>query len=161
MKVKNIRVVQLSRNKLLMLDRNNEVAPAGLLALNYSGIGAEDGYKVYRTLRSIRPWFMDMVAQQNEIVHKHLTDDEIRGMIAYETAVDRTAEGIMSDEEYQACQVKYAEANIDIQPLLEDESDIDIRPVSFQVYYKIKEANKEILNFCADDLLEGILWVEE
>lgn len=160
-KIKNIKAAKISDCGLLVLGQDNNAAAKGLLALKYNNVGPEDGYKIFRTLRTLRKWVPDIIIQRSEILHQHISDEEIRRMIAYELAVDKSAEGIMSDEEYKAGQKKIDEAGADAAPLLEDETELDVRPVSFNTYYALKEENKDILDFRADDLLEGILWKDK
>lgn len=160
-KIKNIKAAKISDCGLLVLGQDNNAAAKGLLALNYNNVGPEDGYKIFRTLRTLRKWVPDIITQRSEIVHQHISDEEIRRMIAYELAKDKRADGIMSDDEYKAGQKKLDEASTDVAPLLEDESELDVRPVSFNTYYALKEENKNILDFMADDLLEGILWKDK
>lgn len=160
-KIKNIKAAKISDSGLLVLGQDNNAAAKGLLALKYNNVGPEAGYMIFRTLRTLRKWVADIITQRSEIVHQHISDEEIRRMIAYELAVDKSVEGIMSDDEYMAGRKKLDEAGADVAPLLEDETELDVRPVSFQTYYALKESNKDILDFRADDLLEGILWKDK
>lgn len=133
----------------------------GILDIDYSCVEPENGYKVFKTLRSIKNAAKEIDEQRAEIVKQHITDEELTKMRQYAAAKDKSGEGIISQEEYAAGTEKLDAATNEIAHLFEDDTKIDVRPIPFTSYFSLKKANKEKMNNAVDELLEDILWKDE
>lgn len=133
----------------------------GVLNVDYSVVDGRDAYKVYRTLRDIRKAAQDIEEQRGELIRRHVSDEEIRKAQAYETAVKSKKEPEMTGEEYAAVIAKLNEAGKEIESLMNDTTEIDVRTIPFGEYFKVKKANKDLLKPAADFILEGVLWKDE
>lgn len=133
----------------------------GILDIDYSCVEPENGYKVFKTLRSIKNAAKEIDAQRTEIVKQHITDEELMKMRQYAAAKDKSGDGIISQEEYAAGTKKLDAATNEIEHLFDDETKIDVRPIPFASYFGLKKANKDKMNNIVDDLLEDILWKDE
>lgn len=138
-----------------------ELAGRGALSLDTSALEVEDGYKVFRTLRSLKEAAKSFDEQKVEIVKSRVPDEELRRAQEYERAGDKTAEGLMSRADYEAVIAKLGEANRLVVKLAEDEVDVEARPVPFKVYHALKKANGGVLKSDVDIALEGVLWKDE
>lgn len=133
----------------------------GLLNLDYSNIAAAQSYKIFKTLRAFKDAAKAYDEQRAELVRRHVPDEELGKAQAYEQAKDRTAEGLMSAEDYAKVLEKLRTAQDEVNELLGDEVELDARPVPFEVYFALKKDNRELLRPDADMMLEGIMWKEE
>ena len=129
----------------------------GLLNLNISDITAEDGYKVFRTLKALRKAAEAFEETRMELVRSKVSDAEQEKARAYDEAKDKSAEGLISAEERKAIAGKVEEAGKAVLPLLNDTSEVEVRPVPFAAWFKLKRRN-DILTTDMDMLLEGVLW---
>lgn len=129
----------------------------GLLNINTSDLTAEDGYKVFRTLKALRKAAEAFEEARMELVRSKVSDGEQEKARAYDEAKDKSAEGLISAEERKAIAEKVAEAGKAVLPLLNDTSEVEVRPVPFAAWFKLKRRN-EILTTDMDMLLEGVLW---
>lgn len=132
----------------------------GLLNLNISDLTAEDGYKVFRTLKALRKAAEAFEETRMELVRSKVSDGEQEKARAYDEAKDKSAEGLISAEERKAIAEKVAEAGEAVLPLLNDTSEVEVRPVPFAAWFKLKRRN-DVLTTDMDMLLEGVLWAEE
>lgn len=137
------------------------LARRGALSLDTSALEVEDGYKVFRTLRSLRDAAKSYDEQKAEIVKARVSDEGLRRAQKYEKAEGRESDGQMSRSDYEAVIAKLAEANRLVAKLEEDEVEVEARPVSFKVYYALKKANGGVLKSDIDIALEGVLWKDE
>lgn len=133
----------------------------GLLNINTSDLTAEDGYKVFRTLKALRKAAEAFEETRMELVRSKVSDAEQEKARAYDEAKDKSAEGLISAEERKAIAGKVAEAGKAVLPLLEDSSEIEVRPLTFEAYFGLKAKNGDILRSDMDMMLEGVLWAEE
>ena len=133
----------------------------GLLNIDYTEVDGEQAYKVYRFLRDVRKAVMDIEEQRGELVRRHVSDEELRKAQAYEAAKKENKEPEMPDEEYKAVISKLSEAGREVESLMNDTTDIDVRPVPFCEFFKMKKANKEFFSTDVDIALEGVLWKDE
>lgn len=136
----------------------------GLLNIDYTEVDGEQAYKVYRFLRDVRKAVMDIEEQRGELVRRHVSDEELRKAQAYEAALKdkkENKEPEMPDEEYKAVISKLSEAGREVESLMNDTTDIDVRPVPFCEFFKMKKANKEFFSTDVDIALEGVLWQDE
>lgn len=136
------------------------IAGKGLFSLDTAALTAEDGYKVFRTVKALKKAYEAFEEQRVEIIHSKVSDEEQEKARAYERASDKTAEGIISEEEYKGIFAKLEEAAKSLAPLFSDSTEVEARPISFSSYFALKKANKE-LKSDLDVLLEGILWEDE
>lgn len=136
------------------------MAGRGLFALDTSALNAEEGYKVFRTIKALRKAYEAFEEQRVDLVRTKVSDEEQEKARAYEQAGDKSAEGIISAEEYKAILEKVREAGKAVMPLFGDSSEVDVRPISFSSYFSLKKGNKE-LKSDMDEMLEGILWQDE
>lgn len=130
----------------------------GLLNIDYTEVDGGQAYKVYRFLRDVRKAVMDIEEQRGELVRRHVSDEELRKAQAYEAALKEKKEPEMSEEDYKAVIAKLNEAGREVESLMNDTTDIDVRPVPFGEYFKMKKANKSFFATDVDIALEGILW---
>lgn len=130
----------------------------GVLNLNTSDLTAEEGYKVFRSLKAMRKAAEAFEETRTELVRSKVSDEEQQKAKEYDAAKDRTAEGLVTAEERKAIAGKVEEAGKAVLPLLNDVSEMDVRPVSFEVYYKLKKKNGDVLRADIDMMLEGVLW---
>lgn len=137
------------------------LARRGALSLDTSALEVEDGYKVFRTLRSLRDAAKSYDEQKAEIVKSRVSEEELRRAQEYEKAGGRESDGLMSRTDYEAFVAKLAEANRLVARLEEDEVEVESRPVPFKVYYALKRANGGVLKSDVDIALEGVLWQDE
>lgn len=137
------------------------LARRGALSLDTSALEVEDGYKVFRTLRSLRDAAKSYDEQKAEIVKSRVSDEELRRAQEYEKAGGRETDGLMSRSDYEAVIAKLAEANRLVARLEEDEVEVESRPVPFKVYHALKKANGGVLKSDVDIALEGVLWQDE
>lgn len=133
----------------------------GVLNVDYSVVDGKDAYKVYRTLRDIRKAAQDIEEQRGELIRRHVSDEEVRKAQAYEAAVKDKKEPERTGEEYAAVVAKLNEAGKEIESLMNDTTEIDVRTIPFGEYFKVKKANKDLLKPAADFILEGVLWKDE
>lgn len=133
----------------------------GLLNIDYTEVDGGQAYKVYRFLRDVRKAVMDIEEQRGELVRRHVSDEELRKAQAYETAKKENKEPEMPDEEYKAVISKLSEAGREVESLMNDTTDIDVRPVPFCEFFKMKKANKGFFTTDVDIALEGVLWKDE
>ena len=129
----------------------------GLLNLNISDLTAEDGYKVFRTLKALRKAAEAFEETRMELVRSKVSDGEQEKARAYDEAKDKSAEGLISAEERKAIAEKVEEAGKAVLPLLNDTSEVEVRPVPFAAWFKLKRRN-DVLTTDMDMLLEGVLW---
>lgn len=134
---------------------------AGLLNIDYSQAAPEHGYKVFKTLRALKDAIKDVEEQRSELIRKHVPDDLLGKMQEYERAKDKSADGLMTASEYAEGSKKLQVAFKDVKQLLDDSTDVEARPVPFDIYFAMKKDNKDILRPGLDFLLEGVLWEEE
>ena len=134
---------------------------AGLLNIDYSQAAPEHGYKVFKTLRALKDAIKDVEEQRSELIRKHVPDDLLGKMQEYERAKDKSADGLMTASEYAEGSKKLQVAFKDVKQLLDDNTDVEARPVPFDIYFAMKKDNKDILRPGLDFLLEGVLWEEE
>lgn len=144
------------KNKVL-IDLSNK----GLFTLDYSGLDAKGGYKVLRTVTALRKAAAALEQERAAILKERVGADDMRKAQQYERATDKTAEGIITAEEYSAIMLRFVAALGLIKELLEDEVEVDARPLDFETYFTLKKANKDVLTADADVLLEGLLWQED
>ena len=150
----------MSRVKMTYADVAG-LARRGALSLDTSALEVEDGYKVFRTLRSLRDAAKSYDEQKAEIVKSRVSDEELRRAQEYEKAGGRETDGLMSRCDYEAVIAKLAEANRLVARLEEDEVEVESRPVPFKVYHALKKANGGVLKSDVDIALEGVLWQDE
>lgn len=132
----------------------------GLLNINTSDLTAEDGYKVFRTLKALRQAAEAFEESRKELVRSKVSDEEQEKAKAYDEAKDKSAEGLMTAEERRAVAGKVAEAGKAVLPLLEDSSEIEVRPLTFEAYFGLKAKNGDVLRSDMDMMLEGVLWAD-
>lgn len=133
----------------------------GLLNIDYTEVDGGQAYKVYRFLRDVRKAAQDIEEQRGELVRRHVSEEELRKAQAYEAAKKENKEPEMPDEEYKAVISKLSEAGREVESLMNDTTDIDVRPVPFCEFFKMKKANKEFFTTDVDIALEGVLWKDE
>lgn len=133
----------------------------GLLNIDYTEVDGGQAYKVYRFLRDVRKAVTDIEEQRGELVRRHVSDEELRKAQAYEAALKEKKEPEMSEEEYKAVIAKLSEAGREVESLMTDTTDIDVRPVPFSEFFKMKKANKTFFATDVDIALEGVLWQDE
>lgn len=133
----------------------------GLLNVDYSEVDGGQAYKVYRFLRDVRKAAQDIEEQRGELVRRHVSEEELRKAQAYEAAKKENKEPEMPDEEYKAVISKLSEAGREVESLMNDTTDIDVRPVPFCEFFKMKKANKGFFTTDVDIALEGVLWKDE
>lgn len=129
----------------------------GLLNLNTSDLTAEEGYKLFRTLKALRKAAEAFEETRLELVRSKVSDEEQEKARAYDEAKDKSAEGLISAEERKAIAGRVAEAGKAVLPLLNDTSEVEVRPVPFTAWFKLKRRN-DVLTTDMDMLLEGVLW---
>ena len=100
----------------------------GLLNLNTSDLTAEDGYKVFRTLKALRKAAEAFEESRKELVRSKVSDEEQEKARAYDEAKDKSAEGLITAEERKAIAGRVAEAGKAVLPLLNDTSEVEVRP---------------------------------
>lgn len=133
----------------------------GILNVDYSEVDGGHAYKVYRFLRDVRKAAQDIEEQRGELVRRHVSDEELRKAQAYEAAKKENKETEMPEEDYKAVIAKLSEAGKEVEALMNDTTDIDVRPVPFCEFFKMKKANKEFFSTDVDIALEGVLWQDE
>lgn len=133
----------------------------GLLNIDYTEVDGGQAYKVYRFLRDVRKAAQDIEEQRGELVRRHVSDEELRKAQAYEAALKEKKEPEMSEEEYKAVIAKLSEAGKEVEALMNDTTDIDVRPVPFSEFFKMKKVNKTFFATDVDIALEGVLWKDE
>lgn len=133
----------------------------GLLNIDYTEVDGGQAYKVYRFLRDVRKAAQDIEEQRGELVRRHVSEEELRKAQAYEAALKDKKEPEMSEEDYKAVIAKLSEAGKEVEALMNDTTDIDVRPVPFEEYFKMKKANKGFFTTDVDIALEGVLWKDE
>ena len=133
----------------------------GLLNINTSDLTAEDGYKVFRTLKALRKALEAFEESRKELVRSKVSDEEQEKAKAYDEAEDKTAEGLITAEERKVIAGKVEEAGKAVLPLLEDSSEIEVRPLTFEAYFVLKAKNGDVMRSDMDLTLEGVLWAEE
>ena len=134
------------------------VAQRGVLSVDNSSLEVEDGYKVFRTLRALKEAAKSFDDQKTEIIKSRVSEEELGKAQAYEKAEDKAAEGLMSKADYEKFIAKLNEANRLVAKLVEDEVEVEVRPVSFKSYFALKKANKDVLKTDMDMVLEGVMW---
>lgn len=130
----------------------------GILNVDYSDVDGGQAYKVYRFLRDLRKAAQDIEEQRGELVRRHVSEEELKKAQAYEAARRDRREPEMSEEEYRAVIAKLSEAGGEVEALMNDSTEMDVRPIPSDDYFRLKKANAGILKFFADELLEGVLW---
>lgn len=141
--------------------RNGEIVSLvnmGILNVDYSSVDGAQAYKVYRFLRDLRKAAQDIEEQRGELVRRHVSEEELKKAQAYEAARRDKREPEMSEEEYRAVIAKLSEAGGEVEALMDDSTEMDVRPIPSDDYFRLKKANAGILKFFADELLEGVLW---
>ena len=163
--------------------RNGEIVSLvnmGILNVDYSSVDGAQAYKVYRFLRDLRKAAQDIEEQRGELVRRHVSEEELKKAqayeaalkekkepemsgedyraVAYEAALKEKKEPEMSGEDYRAVIAKLSEAGKEVAALMNDTTDIDVRPVPFEEYFKLKKANRELFRPSVDMALEGVLW---
>ena len=133
----------------------------GLLNIDYTEVDGGQAYKVYKFLRDVRKAAQDIEEQRGELVRRHVSEDEIRKAQAYEDAKKENKEPEMSEEDYKAVIANLSEAGKEVEALMNDTTDIDVRPVPFCEFFKMKKANKGFFTTDVDIALEGVLWKDE
>lgn len=133
----------------------------GILNVDYSEVDGGQAYKVYRFLRDVRKAAQDIEEQRGELVRRHVSEEELRKAQAYEAALKEKKEPEMSEEDYKAVIARLSEAGKEVESLMNDTTDIDVRPVPFCEFFKMKKANKEFFSTDVDIALEGVLWQDE
>lgn len=133
----------------------------GLLNIDYTEVDGGQAYKVYRFLRDVRKAVMDIEEQRGELVRRHVSEEELRKAQAYEAALKDKKAPEMSEEGYKAVIARLSEAGKEVEALMNDTTDIDVRPVPFCEFFKMKKANKEFFSTDVDIALEGVLWKDE
>ncbi len=133
----------------------------GLLNIDYTEVDGGQAYKVYRFLRDVRKAAQDIEEQRGELVRRHVSEEELRKAQAYEAAKKENKEPEMPDEEYKAVISKLSEAGREVESLMNDTTEIDVRPVPFCEFFKMKKANKGFFTTDVDIALEGVLWKDE
>lgn len=133
----------------------------GLLNIDYTEVDGGQAYKVYRFLRDVRKAVMDIEEQRGELVRRHASDEDLRKAQAYEAALKEKKVPEMPEEEYKAVISKLSEAGREVESLMNDTTDIDVRPVPFCEFFKMKKANKEFFATDIDIALEGVLWQDK
>lgn len=133
----------------------------GLLNIDYTEVDGEQAYKVYRFLRDVRKAAQDIEEQRGELVRRHVSEEELRKAQAYEAALKDKKEPEMSEEDYKAVIARLSEAGKEVEALMNDTTEIDIRTIPFGEYFKLKKANREMFRPGADFALEGVLWKDE
>ena len=144
--------------------RNGEIVSLvnmGILNVDYSSVDGAQAYKVYRFLRDLRKAAQDIEEQRGELVRRHVSEDELKKAQAYEAALKEKKEPEMSGEDYRAVIAKLSEAGKEVEALMNDTTDIVVRPVPFEEYFKLKKANRELFRPSVDMALEGVLWKDE
>lgn len=136
------------------------MAGRGLFAIDTAALNADEGYKVFRTIKALQKAYDVFEEQRVELVRTKVSDEEQEKAKAYEQARDKSSEGIISAEEYKAILEKVREAGKAVMPLFGDSSEVEVRPIPFASYFSLKKANKE-LKADMDGMLEGILWQDE
>ena len=132
----------------------------GLLNINTSDLTAEDGYKVFRTLKALRQAAEAFEEARKELVRSKVSDEEQEKAKAYDEAKDKTAEGLITAEERKVIAGKVEEAGKAVLPLLEDSSEIEVRPLTFEAYFVLKAKNGDVMRSDMDLMLEGVLWAD-
>lgn len=141
--------------------RNGEIVSLvsmGILNVDYSSVDGAQAYKVYRFLRDLRKAAQDIEEQRGELVRRHVSEEELKKAQAYEAALKEKKEPEMSGEDYRAVIAKLSEAGGEVKALMDDSTEMDVRPIPSDDYFRLKKANAGILKFFADELLEGVLW---
>ena len=133
----------------------------GILNVDYSEVDGGQAYKVYRFLRDVRKAAQDIEEQRGELVRRHVSEEELRKAQAYEAALKEKKEPEMSEEDYKAVIARLSEAGKEVEALMNDTTEIDIRTIPFGEYFKLKKANREMFRPGADFALEGVLWQDE
>ena len=133
----------------------------GLLNIDYTEVDGGQAYKVYKFLRDVRKAAQDIEEQRGELVRRHVSEDELRKAQAYEDAKKENKEPEMSEEDYKAVIANLSEAGKEVEALMNDTTDIDVRPVPFCEFFKMKKANKGFFTTDVDIALEGVLWKDE
>ena len=133
----------------------------GLLNIDYTEVDGEQAYKVYRFLRDVRKAAQDIEEQRGELVRRHVSEEELRKAQSYEAAKKENKEPEMSEEDYKAVIAKLSEVGKEVEALMNDTTDIDVRPVPFCEFFKMKKANKGFFTTDVDIALEGVLWKDE
>lgn len=133
----------------------------GLLNIDYTEVDGGQAYKVYRFLRDVRKAVMDIEEQRGELVRRHVSEDELRKAQAYEAAKKENKEPEMSEEDYKAVIARLSEAGKEVEALMNDTTEIDVRPVPFCEFFKMKKSNKGFFTTDVDIALEGVLWKDE
>ena len=133
----------------------------GILNVDYSDVDGGQAYKVYRFMRDVRKAAQDIEEQRGELVRRHVSEEEIRKAQSYEAALKEKKEPEMSEEDYKAVIAKLSEAGKEVEALMNDTTEIDVRPVPFCEFFKMKKANKGFFTTDVDIALEGVLWQDE
>lgn len=133
----------------------------GILNIDYTEVDGGQAYKVYRFLRDVRKAAQDIEEQRGELVRRHVSEEELRKAQTYESALKEKKEPEMSEEDYKAVIAKLSEAGKEVEALMNDTTEIDVRTIPFGEYFKLKQANREMLRPGADIALEGVLWKDE
>lgn len=133
----------------------------GILNVDYSDVDGGQAYKVYRFLRNVRKAAQDIEEQRGELVRRHVSEEELRKAQSYEAALKEKKEPEMSEEDYKAVIAKLSEAGKEVEALMNDTTEIDVRPVPFCEFFKMKKANKGFFTTDVDIALEGVLWQDE
>lgn len=130
----------------------------GILNVDYSEVDGGQAYKVYRFLRDVRKAAQDIEEQRGELVRRHVSEEELRSAQAYEASLKEKKEPEMPEAEYRAVVAKLSEAGKEVDALMNDTTEIDVRTIPFGEYFKLKKANREMFRPGADFALEGVLW---
>ena len=133
----------------------------GLLNIDYTEVDGGQAYKVYRFLRDVRKAAQDIEEQRGELVRRHVSEEELRKAQSYEAALKDKKEPEIPEEDYKAVIAKLSEAGKEVESLMNDITDINVRPVPFCEFFKMKKANKEFFTTDVDIALEGVLWKDE
>lgn len=131
------------------------LAYVGVLNLNYSNAGAEGGYNIYRTLKSLRNALKEYDSDKSELLSQNISKEDLAKVQAFEKerGLEEKTSGI-TEEEYNRIMQPFVEVH---SQLLKDSREVEVRPVSSQTWFAIKKDNK-FLSYEMDDALEGIFW---
>lgn len=132
----------------------------GLFSIDTSALDADEGYKVFKTIKALKKAYDPLEEQRLELIRSKISDEEREKAIAYEQAGGKSAEGLITAEEYKAIREKDREAQKAVMLLDRDTAEVEVRPIPFASYFSLKKANKG-LKADMDGLLEGILWQDE
>jgi len=146
------------------------LAQLGVAGITYLTAPVEDAYKVYKFKKALIKANAAIDEQRQDIVKSALSEEELNKAGEYEKARAEKKGGkdfstdACSAEEYESIMKKFREkASPLIDELLKDETDLDVKLVSFNTYFALKQENNKdekhpLLPDALDELLAGILW---